>query len=73
MLKLDAAAKSASGSVDDKFIGSLIYTLADPVKFELFANNDAKGMQIDLSSTTCPSSPTTPRAPTTPQNERNAL
>jgi hypothetical protein len=47
-LKYDAAAKIVSGWVDDKFIGTLNYTLTDPVKFELLADTDRKGMQIDL-------------------------
>jgi hypothetical protein len=47
-LEYDAAAETASGWIDDKFIGSLKYTLTDPVTFEIFANTQRKGMQIDL-------------------------
>jgi hypothetical protein len=47
-LEYDAAAETASGWIDDKFIGSLHYSLTDPVAFEIFANTDKKGMQIDL-------------------------
>ena len=47
-LKYDSATKTAYGWIDDKFIGSLDYTMTGPVKFELHANTQAKGSQIDL-------------------------
>jgi hypothetical protein len=47
-IKYDSAAKTGYGWVDDKYIGSIPYTLVDSVKFELFANTEAVGMEIDL-------------------------
>jgi hypothetical protein len=67
-LKYDAAAKTASGWVDDQFIGSLNYALADPVNFELLANTEAKGMQIDLLFNNLYLSSNISEAPPTPTN-----
>ena len=47
-LKYDAATRTAAGCVDDKFIGTLNFTMAGTVTFELLANTDKQGMQIDL-------------------------
>jgi len=47
-LQYDDATKVASGWVDDRFIGTLNYSLDGTLTFEVVANTDKKGMQIDL-------------------------
>ena len=67
-LKYDATARTASGWVDDQFIGSISFTLTDPVNFELLANTATKGMQIDLLFKNLYFSSSISEAPPTPTN-----
>jgi hypothetical protein len=47
-IKYDSAASMGYGWIDDQYIGSIRYTLVDSTKFELFANTESAGMEIDL-------------------------
>ncbi len=67
-LKYDDAARTASGWVDEQFIGSIGFTFTDPVKFELLANTATKGMQIDLLFKDLYVSSSVSEAPPTPTN-----
>jgi hypothetical protein len=47
-LQYDDATSTASGWVDDRYIGKINYPLDGTIKFEVVANTDVKGMQIDV-------------------------
>jgi len=69
-LKYTAATGIASGWIDDQYIGSLTYPLNGDITFELLANTDRQGMDIDLYfdhfSVTTDLSQAPPTAPVTP-------
>jgi beta-lactamase regulating signal transducer with metallopeptidase domain len=69
-LKYDASAKIAAGWVDDKFIGALNYTMSGDVYFELLANTDKKGMQIDLLFNNLSMFPNLSDSPPTPELQK---
>jgi beta-lactamase regulating signal transducer with metallopeptidase domain len=65
-LKYSAASKTAAGWVDDQFIGSLDYSMSGTVTFELLANTDKQGVQIDLLFNNLSITPDIADAPPTP-------
>jgi hypothetical protein len=74
-LKYESATKTASGWVDDQFIGTLNYAMTGIVTFELLANTDKRGVEIDLlfndlsvtsDISTAPPTPPARRAPGRP-------
>jgi hypothetical protein len=65
-LKYDAATQTAAGWVDDQFISTLKYEMSGDVYFELLANTDSKGAQIDLKFDNLTFTSDISQAPTTP-------